>query len=131
MTPDKRQKHNRLIALSFASVLLLLVYGPLAQWFVAADRLLYDNLASHLPRQPLGNAFIVSIDPAKADPESLINTYGNVVNVLQNGKVRRIIMTEPPKLAGDRAFRLRPLRDVPRVITLCMLNPRRKATTRL
>jgi serine/threonine-protein kinase len=102
LTPGKRQKRNRLIALSFASVLLLLVYGPLAQWFVAADRLLYDNLASHLPNQPLGNALIVSIDPAKTDAASLTDTYGDVVGVLIKGGVRRIIMTEPPELsAGD------------------------------
>jgi serine/threonine-protein kinase len=101
LTPEKRQKRNRLIALSFASVFLLLVYGPLAQWFVAADRLLYDQLASHLPGQPLANGLIVSIDPAKFDPESLISVYGNVVSVLQNGKVSRIIMTEPPQLGAD------------------------------
>lgn len=100
MTPEKKQKRNRLIALSFASVFLLLVYGPLAQWFVAADRLLYDQLASHVPRQPLANAFIVSIDPAKTDTESLIDLYGDVIGVLQNGNVRRIIMTEPPPLTA-------------------------------
>lgn len=96
----KKQKRNRLIALSFASVFLLLVYGPLAQWFVAADRLIYDNLASHLPRQPLSNALIVSIDPAKTDAESLIDIYGGVVGALQNAGARRIIMTEPPPLAA-------------------------------
>ncbi len=101
MTSEKKQKRNRLIALSFASVFLLLVYGPLAQWFVAADRLLYDKLASHLARQPLNNALIVSIDPAKTDAESLIDIYGDVVGSLQNAGVRRIIMTEPPPLAAD------------------------------
>ena len=79
MTTEKRQKRNRLIALSFASVFLLLVYGPLAQWFVAADRLLYDNLVSHLPRAPLDHAFIVSIDPTKVPASSMLNTYGAVV----------------------------------------------------
>ena len=98
MTPEKKQKRNRLIALSFASVLLLLVYGPLAQWFVAADRLLFDNLASHLPNEPLGNAAIVSIDASRLDAEALVDTYGQVVNALQKGKVRRIVLTEPPEL---------------------------------
>ena len=104
MTPEKKQKRNRLIALSFASVFLLLVYGPLAQWFVAADRLLYDNLATHLPSQPLGNALIISIDPAKTNPESLLNTYGEVVSILRNGKVRRIIMTEPPDIDANSSL---------------------------
>ena len=99
MTPEKKQKRNRLIALTFASVLLLLVYGPLAQWFVAADRMLYDNLAAHLPSQPLGNAIIVSIDTSKTDANSLLDTYGQIVSVLQRGGVRRIVLTEPPELA--------------------------------
>ncbi|MDH4125086.1 MAG: protein kinase [Gammaproteobacteria bacterium] len=104
MTSEKKQKRNRLIALSFASVFLLLVYGPLAQWFVAADRLLYDNLASHLPKQPLGNALIVSIDPARTDAASLVDVYGGVVGALQSADVRRIIMTEPPPLAADSSL---------------------------
>ena len=101
MTPEKKQKRNRLIALSFASVLLLLVYGPLAQWFVAADRLLFDNLASHLPSEPLGNAVIVSIDTSRTDPDTLMSTYGQIVMALQNNEVRRIVMTEPPELSAD------------------------------
>jgi tRNA A-37 threonylcarbamoyl transferase component Bud32 len=101
LTPEKKQKRSRLIALSFASVLLLLVYGPLAQWFLAADRLLFDNLASHLPSEPLGNTAIVSIDASKIDPATLLDTYGQIVAALQQGKVRRIIMTEPPELSAD------------------------------
>ena len=101
MTPEKKQKRNRLIALSFASVLLLLVYGPLAQWFVAADRLLFDNLASHLPSEPLGNAVIVSIDTSRTDPDTLMSTYGQIVMALQDNEVRRIVMTEPPELSAD------------------------------
>jgi CHASE2 domain-containing sensor protein len=50
------QKRNRLIALSFASVLLLLVYGPLAPWFVTADRFLYDTFSSGLPNRPSSSA---------------------------------------------------------------------------
>jgi tRNA A-37 threonylcarbamoyl transferase component Bud32/CHASE2 domain-containing sensor protein len=101
LTPEKKQKRNRLIALSFASVLLLLVYGPLAQWFVAADRLLFDNLASHLPSEPLGNAVIVSIDTSRTDPDTLMSTYGQIVMALQDNEVRRIVMTEPPELSAD------------------------------
>ena len=101
MTPEKKQKRNRLIALSFASVFLLLVYGPLAQWFVAADRLLYDNLASHLPRDALEQALIVSIDPTKTTRTSLLDSYAAVLQVLRDNKVRRIVMTEPPEIAAD------------------------------
>ena len=88
-------KRNRLIALIFASVLLLLVYGPLAQWFVAADRLLYDQFASSLPTKPLDNAFIVSIDPQRASPEQVLQQYGKIIQKLQAVNAKRIILTNP------------------------------------
>jgi len=98
---DKKQKRNRLIALSFASVFMLLVYGPLAQWFVAADRMLYDQLATHFPGDSLSNAFIISIDPSKSESAEVINTYGRVIGVLRQSSVRRIILTQPPDLSGN------------------------------
>jgi len=101
LTTAKKQKRNRLIALSFASVFLLLVYGPLAQWFIAADRLLYDQLAAHLPSQPLANGLIISIDPQKAEAPALADTYGAVVSTLSRSKVRRIVLIEPPELESD------------------------------
>ncbi len=104
LTPENKQKRNRLIALSFASVLLVLVYGPMAQWFVAADRVLYDNLATYVPSEPLGNTLIISIDQTKLDSESLVDTYGQIMSVLSRGKVHRIILSEPPKLTNDEAL---------------------------
>ena len=41
MQTGNNPQRNRLIALIFASVLLLLIYGPLAPWFVAADRVVF------------------------------------------------------------------------------------------
>ncbi|MCH7637731.1 MAG: protein kinase [Proteobacteria bacterium] len=101
MNPDKKQKRNRLIALCFASVFMLLVYGPLAQWFVAADRMLYDQLATHFPGDSLSNAFIISIDPSKLDSAEVINTYGRIIGVLRQNDVRRIILTQPPDLSDN------------------------------
>ncbi len=98
MKPEQKQKRNRLIALSFVSVLLLVVYGPLAPWFVAADRFVYDQLAAHLPNEPLENAFIISLDPSRQSPDEVIETYGDIVAVLAQSNVRRIVMTEPPEL---------------------------------
>jgi len=92
----QKQKRNRLIALTFASVLLLLVYGPLAQWFIAADRVLYDQLATHLPTVALDHAVIVSIDPAKINADEISDTYGQLITVLGQSNVKRIIMTQPP-----------------------------------
>ncbi len=84
-------------------MLLLLVYGPMAQWFVAADRVLYDNLATYVPGEPLGNSLIISIDRTKLGTENLLDTYGQVVSVLTAGNARRIILTEPPELPKDAA----------------------------
>jgi len=90
-----RPKRNRLIALSFVSVLLLLVYGPLAQWFVAADRLLYDQVAGNLPTKPLSNAFIVSIDPKRAPSGDALQQYSRVIRKLKSSNVKRIILANP------------------------------------
>ena len=101
MKPEQKQKRNRLIALSFVSVLLLLVYGPLAQWFVAADRVLYDQLASHLPNKPLDNGVIVSLDPAKTNADEVVATYGLIVEALSQAGVKRIILTQPPDITNN------------------------------
>ena len=55
----------------------------------------------HLPTEPLGNAVIVSIDPAKLSANDIFSTYGQIIAVLGQSKVRRIIITEPPELADD------------------------------
>ena len=101
MDTANKQKRNRLIALSFASLLLLLVYGPLAQWFVAADRILYDQLASHLPNPSLNNAVIVSIDGSRADAADVLVQYGLVLERLRQAEVERIIMSNPPEIGAD------------------------------
>jgi tRNA A-37 threonylcarbamoyl transferase component Bud32 len=97
----KTQKRNRLIALSFASVLLLLTYGPLAQWFITADRVLYDQIASVLPNKPLDDAVIVSIDPTRMSAAEVMEQYKLVIDKLRQADVRRIIMPNPPEIAGD------------------------------
>ena len=104
MDTGTKQKRNRLIALSFASVLLLLIYGPLAQWFVVADRLLYDTLASSMPNDPLDKAVIVSLDPSKHRGEELLDRYGQVLDFLHKADVKRIIMPNPPEIAGSESL---------------------------
>jgi tRNA A-37 threonylcarbamoyl transferase component Bud32 len=99
---QQKQKRNRAIALSFVSVLLLLVYGPLAPWFVAADRVLYDQLATYLPKKPLDRGIIVSIDGSDLDAEAVANTYGEVLQILVRSDARRIILPQPPRLADGQ-----------------------------
>jgi len=84
--------------LSFVSVLLLLMYGPLAQWFVTADRVLYDQLAGGRPAVPLANAYIISIDPQRANASQILDSYGDVLDKLQRSNVGRIVLSNPPKI---------------------------------
>ena len=102
MKSQQKQKRNRFITLIFVSVLMLLVYGPLAQWFIGADRVLYDRLAAHLPNEALQDAYIVSIAASKSDPESVSATYGRIIEILSLAGARRIIVTEPPEIPDDR-----------------------------
>jgi len=99
---QQKQKRNRIITLTFVSVLMVLVYGPLAQWFVAADRVLYDQLASKLPNEQLENAYIVSIEASRSDVDAVSATYGRIIEILSLAGARRIIVTEPPEIPDDR-----------------------------
>ena len=92
------RKRNRIIALAFVSVLLLLMYGPLAQWFIGADRALYDQLAGGRPAKALDSGFIVSIDPQRRTNTEILDEYGRVVEKLHESGVRRIILANPPDI---------------------------------
>ena len=104
MEKVKQQKRNRLVALAFASVLLLLVYGPLAQWFVAADRFLYDHLAGRAPNTALDNTYIASINEKHLSREDVLKKYGQVIQILQNSGVRQIVLPNPPELSSSDAL---------------------------
>ena len=98
MDTEKQQKRNRIIALSFASLLLLVIYGPMAQWFVAADHVLYDQLAGGMPNKALDNAYITSIDTNRSSHDEVLKAYGQVIQSLQESGVRRIILSNPPEI---------------------------------
>ena len=103
MIQSNNRKRNRLIVLAFVSVLLLMMYGPLAQWFVAADRTLYDQLAGGRPARALDNAYIVSINPQKKSADAILREYGQIVEALQGSGVSRIVLANPPDIpaTGD------------------------------
>jgi serine/threonine-protein kinase len=90
------------MALSFVSVLLLLVYGPLAQWFVSADRILYDQISAGLPGKALDNAYIISIDPQVSGTAELLDTYGEVLLLMQNYGAARVVLSNPPELPENQ-----------------------------
>lgn len=97
-----RQKRTRLISLCFASLLLLLMYGPFAHWFVAADRLVYDKLATALPNRGIENAYILSIDPARLNQSQILDRYGQILTLLKQAGAQRIVLPQPPVIAaGD------------------------------
>ena len=86
------------MALTFVSVLLLLMYGPLAQWFAAADSVLYDTLAGGRPAKPLANGYIVSIDPQHKSQGEVLDEYGKIIETLQAADVGRIVLANPPEV---------------------------------
>jgi len=97
---NKQQKthRDRLVVLSFASVLLVLVFGPGAPWFEAADNFLYDQIATRVKNEPLDNSVIVSINPADKSSGEISEKYGQLLNVFKTHDVERIIMAQPPEI---------------------------------
>ena len=101
MDKSTQQKRNRLIALSFASLLLLLTYGPFAELFSNVDRFLYDQVATFLPNEPLDDAVILSIDPSKVPEANLLEQYELIINRLRQADVKRIILPNPPEVGAS------------------------------
>jgi serine/threonine-protein kinase len=96
-----KEKRDRLIALIFVSILLVLIYGPLATMFVAADRILYDQIAALSRLRPPADTVIVSINPAKMDQDKVLLTYGRIIQAAKSNGAKRIILAEPPPMEAD------------------------------
>ncbi len=97
---DKNRKHHRdrLVVLAFVSVLLVLVYGPASQWFLGADRFLFDQFATYINNTPVQNGVIVSVNPAKKSTDEIVAEYGRVLSVIREQPVQRIIISQAPPL---------------------------------
>ncbi|HNP34943.1 MAG TPA: protein kinase [Woeseiaceae bacterium] len=93
-----RQQRNRYIALTFASVLLFVIYGPLAQLFTGIDRFIYDRFAASLPNDPLEKGVIISIDPRRTNVASVLDRYGEIIAKLRAADVARIVLPNPPEI---------------------------------
>lgn len=104
MSKKRKEFRDRLIMLAFASIFLMLAYGPAARWFVAADRAVYDQLARHLANAPLADAVIVSIDPARKSPAELLAEYGRLIRIVKDQAAQRVILPQPPSLPADEAL---------------------------
>ena len=101
MDKKRKQHRDRLVVLSFVSVLLVLAYGPASQWFLGADRFMFDQFATYVRNEPLPAASIISINPAKKSPDELAAEYGRILNILKLNDARRIILPQGPKIDGD------------------------------
>ena len=104
MSEKSTVHRDRLVVLAFASMLLVLIYGPLAAWFIAADRFLYDIFASNVQSQPPENTLIVSIDPDRKSRDEILTEYGRLLETLQAHKVKRVVLAEPPAMTTDDAL---------------------------
>ncbi len=98
MEESKKEYRDRLLTLSLVSVLLVLLYGPVADWSGAIDRFIYDQVAAHVRNEPLQDGLIISINPAKRSKAEISNTYGQLIETLNSLGPARIIMAEPPDL---------------------------------
>ena len=99
--PDRKEHRDRLVTLAFVSVLLVLFYGPGTDWFVGADRALYDALASRAQEVPLADGVIVTIDPASLSADQPLDDFGEVIGWLQANGANRIIVPSAPPFAEN------------------------------
>jgi tRNA A-37 threonylcarbamoyl transferase component Bud32 len=100
LSERKKEHRDRLVVLSFVSVLLVLIYGPAAPWFIAADRFFYDQFATHVRSAPLEDGVVISINPARKSSDEILAEYGRIIESVQNQSVERIIIPEPPVIDG-------------------------------
>ena len=101
MSERAKEYRDRMVVLSFVSVLLVLIYGPLAPWFVAADRFLFDLFAGNVRATSAEDSVIVSIDPSRKSRDELLAEYGRLLEILQAEGAARIILPDPPAIDGN------------------------------
>jgi len=96
---QRKEHRDRMVALTFVSVLMMLIYGPLAPWFIAADRFLFDHLAAHVRNESFAEGAIVTINPVKKSPEQILDEYGRAIQSLHDKGAARIVLPNPPGIA--------------------------------
>ena len=94
----KKEQRDRLVALAFVSILLVLIYGPLAPWFSAADSTLFDRFAGLVKSTPSPNTVIVSINSDNKSTETVLEEYGQLVNAAKSAGAWRIVLPRPPEI---------------------------------
>jgi len=95
---ERKEHRDRLVVLSFVSVLLVLIYGPASTWFLGADRFVFDQFATHVKNAPLENGLIVSVNPSRKSEDEVTAEFGRLLNVFRHQNVERIIISQGPVL---------------------------------
>ncbi|MDH4107267.1 MAG: protein kinase [Gammaproteobacteria bacterium] len=96
-----KEQRDRLVTLAFVGILLVVMYGPGAPWFVGADRFLYDQLATRVNNPVLDDGLIVTLDPSKKDPGTLVDEFGRLLRIAKEYGARRIVLPAPPAIGDD------------------------------
>jgi len=101
---QRKERRDRLVTLAFVSVLMVLLYGPAAHWFIAADRFVYDSAARLLPNEPLNNGLIVSIKPERKTPDEISSQYGRLIRTFREQGANRIVLPKPPDISAKASL---------------------------
>jgi len=79
----------------------MLIYGPLAPWFVSADRLLFDLFSRATKSRPPQQTIIISINPERKSPSDILDSYGFLLRLAQENNAKRVILPDPPTIGDD------------------------------
>ncbi|MEX0707158.1 MAG: protein kinase [Woeseia sp.] len=101
MDNEAKERKDRLIALGVVSLLMMIIYGPAMQFFVGADRFLYDQLASRLPAASLSDSLIITIDASERGASGVSDDYGRLLAILKTQDAKRIVLPNPPPMGLD------------------------------
>jgi serine/threonine-protein kinase len=101
LSERRKENRDRLVVLSFVSVLLVLIYGPLSPWFVAADRFLFDLFAGKVRANPADNAVIVSIDASNKSRDEVLAEYGRLLETLKAQGAAAFVLPDPPQMSAQ------------------------------
>ncbi len=92
---------NRIAVITCACLLVGLVYGPFASWFMPVERFVYDTFAEHFRANTLENTTIITVDSSRKTEEQLLNEFGDLIQTLKDEAAARIILANPPEIDNE------------------------------